>query len=237
MSSSPDSTSSSGGVHDRSADGPLATGRPRVFRSPAAVAVWYIWLAFAVLNLADLAWQGGGHAALVVAAIIVLATGVAYVAALRPRVIADDEAVTVRNPLRDIRVPWGAVTGIDLGDTLRVHCEPDRVVHSWAVQSSRRSRLRAQYREARVARRVPGYGRMPGEARSRLTKSPGEIIAIQLTDLLQEARRRSAAAGPQPGAAGAPPGAAGRPSGTWCWPAVAALAVPAVLVVLAVLIR
>lgn len=220
-----------------------------MFRSPIAVAVWYIWLVFAVLNLADLAWQGGGHAALVVAAVILLVTGVAYVAALRPRVIADDEAVTVRNPLRDIRVPWSAVTGIDLGDSLRVHCEPHRVVHSWAVQSSRRSRIRAQYRaqfrQAQVARRTPGYGRMPEEARSRLTKGPGEIIATQLTGLLDEARRRSAAAGTSAaagdtgpsGTPGAPSAAADRPSGTWCWPAVAALVLPAVLVVLAVLIR
>jgi hypothetical protein len=224
-----------------------------VFRSPLAAAVWYIWLVFAVLNLADLAWQGGGRAALVAAAVILLVTGVAYVAALRPRVIADDEAVTVRNPLRDIHLPWGAVTSIDLGDTLRLHYGPDRVVHCWAVQSSRRSRLRAQYRaqfrEAQAARRTPGYGRMPEEARSRLTKSTGEIIALQITGLLEEARRRSATAEPSatvraPTGVDAPSGVVGeassgtvgRRSGTWCWQAVGALALPAVLLVLAVLV-
>ena len=225
------------------------------------MAIWYIWLVFAVLNLGDLAWQGGGHAALVAVAIILLVTGVAYVAALRPRVIADDEAVTVRNPLRDVRVPWGAVTSIDLGDTLHVRYEPDRVVHSWAVQSSRRSRVRAQFRtqfrQAQMARRTPGYGRMPEEARSRLSKTTGEIIVIQLTSLLEEARRRAAVAetpaavgvpseapGAPPetvsaptGTPGAPSAAAGGPSGSWYWPAVAALALPAVLVVLAILIR
>lgn len=211
--------------------------KPKLFRSPVAVAIWYIWLVFAVLNLGDLAWQGGGHAAVVAAAIILLVTGVAYVAALRPRVIADDQAVTVRNPLRDVRVPWPAVTSVDLGDTLQVHYEPGRVVHSWAVQSSRRSRLRAQYRaqarEAQAARRAPGYGRMPEAARSRLTKTTGEIIAIQISDKLEEARRRAAATAAPGVQAGQPAG----PSSTWSWTAVAALAVPVVLVALAFLIR
>lgn len=209
-----------------------AAAQRRVFRSPVAVAVWYIWLVFAVANLADLAWQGGGHAAVVAAAILLLVTGVAYVAALRPRVIADDEALTVRNPLRDTRVPWDAVTSIDLGDSLRVHCAPDRVVHSWAIQSSRRNRLRAQYRaqfrEAQTARRTPGYGRRPEGTTSRLTKSTGEIFAGQINGLLEDARRRSAAAG-----SASPDG----PSGSWCWTAVGVLAIPALLVVLAVLIR
>jgi Bacterial PH domain len=225
-----------------------------VFRSPAAVAVWYVWLVFAVLNLADLAWQGGGHAAVVAAAVILLVTGVAYVAALRPRVIASEDALTVRNPLRDTRVPWTAVTSIDLGDSLRVRCGPERVVHCWAVQSSRRSRLRAQYRaqsrEAQAARRTPGYGRMPAEARSRLTQSTGEIIASQLSDRAEEARDRGTATGAQAGAATATGPATGpvtgpatsggtgdEPAVTWCWTAVAALAVPAVLVVLAILVR
>jgi len=203
-----------------------------VFRSPIAVAVWYIWLVFAMLNLADLAWQGGGHAGVIAASVILLVTGVAYVAALRPRVIADDEAVTVRNPLRDTRVPWPAVTSIDLGDALQVRWKTDRVVHSWAVQSSRRSRVRAQYRahyrETQAARRTPGYGRMPEAARSRLVKTAGEIITIQINDLLEEARRRSAAADP--------PLTGGAPSSTWSWTAVAALALPVVLVVLAIVI-
>lgn len=247
MSSSPDSSSSSGGAPGRSADTPPAgaragaapAARRKVHRSPLAVVAWYMWLIFAVLNLADIAWQGGGHASLVIAAVIVLVTGVAYVAALRPRVIADDAAVTVRNPLRDIHVPWGAVTGIELGDSLRLNCTPDRVVHCWAVHASRRSRIRAQYRaqsrKAQGAQRVPGYGRMPAEARSRLAKTTGEIIAIQLSAQLEEARRRGAVRPDQ--AAGAQPGTAGGPFATWNWPAVAALAVPPVLVVLAVLIR
>ncbi len=204
-----------------------------MFRSPVAVAVWYIWLVVAVANLADLAWQGGGHAAWVAAAIIVLVTGVAYVTALRPQVIADDDGLTVRNPLRDTRVPWGAVSGIDLGDSLRVRLGTDRVLHCWAIQSSRRNRIRAQYtaqfRQAQAARRTPGYARMPEEARSTVTKSAGEVFAGQIDTRFEEARRRREAE--------LPSGTAGTVSGTWSWTAVGALAFPAVLVVLAFLIR
>src|SRR5579875_3229097 len=125
------------------------------FRSPIALLVWWVWLAFAVANLIDLAVQGSGRASAVAAAVLILVTGVVYVAALRPRVVADDEGIVVRNPLRDHRVGWPAVSGVDIADLLRVHCSwPDttgradggvrrKVIHAWAVQSSRRSRAAA----------------------------------------------------------------------------------------------
>ena len=98
-----------------------AAGGPQTFRSPTAVVVWWVWLLFAAANLIDLAVQGRDKQSLVAAAILVLATGVAYVTAQRPRIIADDSGVTIRNPLRDHRVGWACVTKIDLADLLRVH--------------------------------------------------------------------------------------------------------------------
>ena len=93
------------------------------------------------------------------AAALLLVTAVAYVAALRPRVIADPGGIVVRNPLRDHRLPWPAVQRVDLGTLLRVHCswqealdkgrgqqdaprpetaERTRVFQAWAIQSSPR---------------------------------------------------------------------------------------------------
>jgi hypothetical protein len=96
--------------------------KPQIFRSPTAVVVWVVWLLFAVGNWIDLAVQGRDHLSVVAAAVLLLATGIAYVTAQRPRIISDDAGVTVRNPLRDHRIGWAGVAEIDLVDLLRVHC-------------------------------------------------------------------------------------------------------------------
>ena len=100
------------------------SARPQVFRRTGPVVFWWIWLAFALFNVVDLAIQGPGHFAVVVTAILVAVTGVVYACALRPRVIASDAGLAVKNPVRDHRIPWGAVEAVDVGDWVRVHCAP-----------------------------------------------------------------------------------------------------------------
>ena len=135
-----------------------ATAGPQTFRSPTAVIVWWVWLLFAAGNLVDLAVQGRDHLSLVAAAILLLATGVAYVTAQRPRIIADSAGVTVVNPLRDHHVGWAGVTKVDLADLLRVHCRrgPDdtMVIYSWAVHYSRRRKLAAEAKARRTTARM-----------------------------------------------------------------------------------
>jgi hypothetical protein len=150
-----------------------ATGGPQTFRSPTAVVVWWIWLLFAVANLVDLAVQGRDHFSLVAAAILLLATGVAYVGALRPRIVVASSGLTVVNPLRDYHVGWAEVTKVDLSDLLRVHCQVqgrDKIVHAWAVHYSRRRQLTADARARRQAARASGgrsaFGLGGGYARS-----------------------------------------------------------------------
>jgi Bacterial PH domain len=142
-------------------------GQPQTFRSPTAVVVWVVWLLFAVGNWIDLAVQGRDHASAVAAAILLLVTGVFYVAAQRPRLIAGDAGVTIRNPLRDYRVGWAGVAKVDLVDLLRVHCDggvpggkkQPKVISSWAVHYSRRRQFTADARARRAARpRRPGLG-------------------------------------------------------------------------------
>ena len=143
--------------------------KPQVFRSPTAVVVWVVWLLFAVGNWIDLAVQGRDHASAVAAAILLLATGAAYVTAQRPRLIADKTGVTIRNPLRDHRIGWAGVAKVDLADLLRVHCraeapgqpggkEHQKVISAWAVHYSRWRQLTAEAR-ARRAARSPGLRR------------------------------------------------------------------------------
>jgi len=104
-----------------------ATDGPQVFRSPTAIIVWWVWVLFAVANLIDLAVQGRDRLSLVAAAILVLLTGIAYVTAQRPRVIADSAGITIVNPLRDYRIGWAGVTRVDLADLLRM----GRLAEAW----------------------------------------------------------------------------------------------------------
>lgn len=135
-----------------------AASGPQTFRSPTAVIVWWVWLLFAVANLVDLAVQGRDRVSLVAAAILVLATGVAYVTAQRPRVIADSAGITIVNPLRDHHIGWAGVTRVDLADLMRVHYRrgPDdtKVIYSWAVHHSRRRKLAAEAKARRTAARM-----------------------------------------------------------------------------------
>jgi hypothetical protein len=248
VSSSQDSHSSNGGEPSRSPDPPAGvtpgarppsgTPKPRaagkVFRSPGAIAIWYAWLVFAALNLIDLAVRGHNHLSAVIAAVLVLITGIVFVAALRPRIIADDQTLTLRNPLRDIRVPWAAVTRIDMDEMVRVHCvvgpaDPatgtaprQRVLHVWALQSSRRSRMKAQVRARARAAEVtggsPGFAKVPQEVRAITAQSTAARAVIELDELRSGAAERGAAAGP--------------PDVTWSPIAAAAIVLPVLLVAL-----
>ena len=178
--------------------------KPQIFRSPTAVVVWVVWLLFAVGNWIDLAVQGRDHLSVVAAAVLLLATGVAYVTAQRPRIIADDAGVTVRNPLRDHRIGWAGVAEIDLVDLLRVHCawggppgaapadrEHHKVISAWAIHYSRRRQFAAEAKARRGARRsasaVPvGFGRSYGSAApAREPVSAAQADAERIVKLLQ----------------------------------------------------
>lgn len=205
--------------------------KPDLYRSSAAPIVWWVWLAFALANLIDLAVQGRDHFAAEVAAVLILITGVAYVTAFRPRVLADDAGITIRNPLRDHHVPWGCVQGVDVRDSLEVHLTPQdgqqksKTLYAWAVHSSRRGRLKAERRAQRSAkspRQPPSYARLPAEAQEALTRTDSENIA---TALGERATRAQAA-----GASG------GRRTARWDLPAIAALVLPALLLLVVTLV-
>ena len=219
------------------------TGKPQVWRSPGAVVVWWLWAAFAVANLIDLAVQGRDHLSLVAAFILVFVTGIVYASALRPRVITGDDGLTIVNPFRDHRIGWTAVAGADSTDLLRVRCEwPDeegterRVVYAWAVHSSRRRKVAAEMRQQRQARRgARGIGAAAGFGASGAFGAPAapepaslgldadQVIAT-LTERAEQARLDT-------------PGAQGEaPVSTWYWPAVAAVAAPGLALLIVALL-
>jgi hypothetical protein len=205
----------------------------QVFRSPVAVVIWWLWLLFAVGNLIDLAVQGRDHVSLVAAFILVFVTGIVYVTAQRPRIVADADGLTIVNPVRDHLVGWAAVAGADPTDLLCVRCEwPEgdrtarRAIYSWAVHSSRRRQAAAEMRAERQYRRgsrggTGGYG-WAGASGTSAEPSPqadplrvdADRVVATLTAHAEKARLD------------APGARAGAPASTWDLMAVASVVVP-----------
>jgi hypothetical protein len=212
-------------------------GTSKVFRLPGPVVLWWAWVAFAAANLADLAIQGHNRTSFQISVGLLAITGVVYACALRPRVITDPDGVTLRNPLRDYRVPWGRISEIYLAESVQVHCSPEpaasvpaakaKVLHSWALYSPRRSRLRAEVRGSRwdqsPASRPGGYGRMPAEAREVAKQTSVELMAREIQAMASEARERGAAGGAV--------------VASWAWLSLAAFCVPALVLALVIAIR
>src|ERR1700722_14456911 len=204
-----------------------------VFRSPVAAAIWWLWVLFAAGNLADLAVQGRDHLSLVAAFILLFVTGVVYVTARRPRVIADATGVTIVNPLGDHRVAGAAAAAADTTELLRVRCEwPDgdrtgrRAIYAWAAPSSRRRQAVAQRRPQPASRRgVPAsggtgrygvYGTPPSQAPPPIPLGvDADRVVATITARAEQARLD------------APGAVATAPVSTWNWPAIAALLIPA----------
>jgi hypothetical protein len=200
-----------------------------VFRLIPPVVLWWVWLAFAVANIAGVASQAATRFAVVVTAIIVTVTGVVYACALRPRMIADDTGLRVLNPVRDHIVPWGNVVSVTAGDWVRVRYQPGpgaapgaapKTVDSWALFVPARTRLRAERRARDPAAHARSW-RLPEEARRALSLSPAQAIAKRLDDRAAAERRSGAAAG--------------RAMARWAWPSLAAIVVPAVALIVILL--
>jgi hypothetical protein len=201
--------------------------------------IWWVWLLFAVANLVDLAVQGRDHLSVVAAFILLLITGVMYATALRPRIVAGEE-LTIANPLREHRVGWAAVAGFDSTDLVRVRCEwplgsaedagtAKRAIYSWALHSSRRRLVTARMRTERSRVRPARAGAFGAPARYPADDQPPTIADTEhaVTALNALAEQAHAAT---PGQRAHPP------LSTWSWQGLAAILIPALALVIAILV-
>jgi hypothetical protein len=116
----------------------------------------------------------------------------------------------------------------------------EKIVHSWAVQSTGRSRTRRELRARRAARRgmtpEPGHARLPDAAQAALAGSAAEFIARQLDEQARVQRSAAAvapAAGGHASAEDRAPDAAPAAQVRWSWGSIAVMVVP-LLILLAV---
>ena len=193
--------------------------------------IWWIWVAFVAANLIDLAFTGRDWYSVLVVAVLAVITGLMYTVALRPRVITDDHGITVLNPFRDHRVPWGAVRSVAVGESVQVRCASgpesgrEKVVHSWALYAPRRARVKKDFPGRRqlkfTATAPPSYAKLPRDAQEMLKQSPADQIAAELELQARLARERGAPAGER--------------VASWPWDAFAAVLIPAAALVIVLL--
>ena len=196
-----------------------------VFRRLSPLVLWWLWVAFAIFNLIQVVFPDHDYFSIELTLGLLAVTGVAYATALRPKLIASATGILVRNPLRDHVVAWGAVRGVYLGDSVELSCareEPakDKTVYCWALYSGRRSRAKSQQLGikswTRMSRAMP-------ESSEPAKVDPAQLMAAELG-------RRSASARD----AGAP---AATLESRWAWAPIAAIVVPALVLLILALVR
>lgn len=210
-----------------------ADGR-RIYRLVPPLIIWWAWVGLIVLSLGDLVIQGHDLISLTFAFGLLTVTGLVFACTVWPKVIASDAGIIVLNPFRSFDIPWAAVKGIFLADSVEVQCvrgaeEKDKTVYSWALSAPRRARARAQLRGMQWDRgrrnRPSSYDRLPEQAREIAKMTPAEVIARELAGISDQARGTSAD--------GAPVAVM---SASWAWQPLAAILVPAVAAAIAQLI-
>lgn len=136
-----------------------------VFRGPWMHPLAYLWAVAALLFVLDALRRGDLRDKVVVLAAVVAASAVVYALAYRPAVVVDDDAVLLRNVVRDIRIPWSAVTDVEREWVLTIEAGQRRYV-AWAVSA------RNPARAGRAARGEAGM--LPGVAMPRIGDSPAD---------------------------------------------------------------
>jgi Bacterial PH domain len=228
-----------------------------VFRLAPPLILWWVWLAFAVANVADFVIEGApARFAIVVSAILVTITGLAYALALRPRVIAEPSGLRIVNPFRDHHVPWTAITAVDTGGWVRVHYDAvdraaagpassasSQAISCWALYVSARTKRRAArpappprssllrpFPVSVFATPVPG----PGYAEtSRLPEEAKYLASLPAAKAI--AVRLDTRAGRERARRGPDSSPQATVTTRWTWPSAMAVALPVLALLIAVL--
>lgn len=174
-------------------------------------------MAFAIFNVFELVLRDRDYFSIEVIAALLALTGLAYACALRPQVLADDQGVLVRNPFQDHELPWGAVKGVYLGDSVEFSCarptpKKDKTVYCWALYSGKRKRMRAQMQRSFFSVRGASSSRAPAEVREMSRLGTVQIIAAELGKRATKAKND-----------GAPDAVL---KSRWDWPALVAFLAP-----------
>ncbi|MQA02772.1 MAG: hypothetical protein GEV07_08660 [Streptosporangiales bacterium] len=186
------------------------------------------WMLFAAVNAVDILRHDWTRGSAYAGSVLLVVSGVVWVIALRPRLRADADRMLLRNPLRDVEIPWGAVEEIESRDTIRVRTAR-RHYHSWVGHVSNRRRAwftRSQVQGRAAELTMDRTGRTSAQQSSdkehlaaAAQATTTEYLAQRLTGMADQFGRKSAEAGHT------------EVTVKWSWPAVVALVVPTLLFV------
>ncbi|MQY15897.1 hypothetical protein SRB5_60890 [Streptomyces sp. RB5] len=208
---------------------PPADGEPvyadRVYRSAGGVAGGVLLLALALWLGIDALVRGDSRVRLLAASALLWVVPLVFGYAVRPAVFAGREKLRVRNPLRTVTAPWGAVDGLRAGMSNEL-LAGDAKYQLWAIPVSLRGRKKAMRKHER-ARATGPLGGGPGSATHEPAlavaedhRSAGDKSMNELRDLMETNGGRPAAQGPV--------------TVTWAWELIAPFAVGLVAFVIVV---
>ncbi|AWS40738.1 PH domain-containing protein [Streptosporangium sp. 'caverna'] len=149
----------------------------QVFRSKTALVVGWIWMVFAAYNAVDLTVRYSGPASMVAAVVLGVLTVLVFISCLRPAIIMTEEGVLVRNPLRNVFVPWTGVDEITVSHVITITSGDDRV-RCWTPQTTARERAMAVRRGKSAT--TGGTGGIGGRFRTEPVRSKGEQAAAEM---------------------------------------------------------
>ncbi len=189
--------------------------RDRIYRSPAGIAGGVLLLGISVWLGTDALVVGEGRTPWLALAGLLLVVPLIGAFTLRPAVFANEERLRIRNPLRLIVLPLGAVDSLRSGYSNEVRDKSGTTYQLWAIPVSLRARKKAARQQARGA-----DGRGGG-----LPTEPTGPVRAQADQIMDELRELVEARGPAEQAQG-------EPSVRWAYEIVAPALAGAVLLVI-----
>ncbi|MFI5657236.1 PH domain-containing protein [Streptomyces sp. NPDC051684] len=188
----------------------------RIYRSPAGIAGGVALILMGAWLGGDAVVNGDGRTPWTVLAALLLVVPLVVAFTIRPAVFGNEERLRVRNPFRDITLPWGAVAGFRSGYSNEVLVETGAKYQLWSIPVSLRGRRKAQRQQLRAAK----GGRTPTGA-SGLPVTEPRAPGDQAMDELRELHDTRAAA----------ESSRGEVTTRWAYEIIAPAAVGAVLLV------
>ena len=205
----------------------------KTYRQRSSQLVAFIFIAFALVLIVSMLRSWSTDPSPLFLSVLLLGIAGSWALFLRPAVVVDREVVTLRNVLHDVQVPWPLLTDVEARWNVKVFVG-ERGYTAWAVSSQ-------VDRPKGATGGLLGAGFGASSALARYSKEdtegapePGgrKVTARLVADVIEDTKAAYAAAVAR---GEITPPADPRVSVSWVPPVMAALAVPAIaLVVLAV---
>ncbi|MFJ8926756.1 PH domain-containing protein [Streptomyces sp. NPDC102364] len=126
--------------------------RDRSYRSPAGIAGGVVLILIGAWMGGDAVAYGDGRTPWTVLAGLLFVVPLVVAFTIRPAVFGNEERLRLRNPFRDVTLPWSAVSGFKSGYSNEVVDEAGTKYQLWSIPVSLRGRRKVQRQQMRAAK-------------------------------------------------------------------------------------